>query len=536
MGIKISLLPSITTPEMSDIFAVVQSGVTYKESMTQLSSLFATAGDNSNITSLSGLTGGIQGPTAIYDLNGNEMLGFNAISDSVNYIEITNASTGVNPLISSAGTDSNISIGLTSKGNAGVYFQCAVTGTGTTIQVDSGTELQHQTNMVFPDTEATRTYTWPDASGTIALTSGSGTVNSGLMNQIAYYATDGTAVSGVTGSGTGLPVLSTSPEITTPIIAQINDVDGNEILLLNPVVSAVNYVEISNSASEVGSPIISSAGADTDIPILIQSQGNAAVILQTSVPGDNVSLAINSGTEIQHNSHFVFPDTNATQTYSFPDASGTIALVGGSGSPLPPTMQVFLSGEGTYTTPAGVLYLSIQMVGGGGGGGGSGSSGSTGGTSGGDSTFGSSLLICSGGMPNGGSPGSFTINSPAYGWGVNGAAGNSGFSSGSAGPPSSFPGGSSALGGAGAGAYTGYAGNSAAPNSGSGGSGASGSTTFTSFNSGSSGAYLNAIVASPLSTYSYSVGASGSGGVAGVGGWNGGDGGSGQIIVTEYYQ
>jgi hypothetical protein len=56
MGVKISSLPIIVTPALSDVFPVVQAGVTYKESFTQLSSLFATAGANSNITSLSGLT------------------------------------------------------------------------------------------------------------------------------------------------------------------------------------------------------------------------------------------------------------------------------------------------------------------------------------------------------------------------------------------------------------------------------------------------------------------------------------------------
>lgn len=56
MGVKISNLPIIVTPALSDIFPVVQSGITYQESFTQLSSLFATSGSNSNITSLSGLT------------------------------------------------------------------------------------------------------------------------------------------------------------------------------------------------------------------------------------------------------------------------------------------------------------------------------------------------------------------------------------------------------------------------------------------------------------------------------------------------
>lgn len=41
MGVKISALPAIVTPALTDVFPVVQSGVTYKETFTQLSSLFS---------------------------------------------------------------------------------------------------------------------------------------------------------------------------------------------------------------------------------------------------------------------------------------------------------------------------------------------------------------------------------------------------------------------------------------------------------------------------------------------------------------
>lgn len=39
MGIRISALPSIASPALSDIFPVVQDGVTYKETVSQLSTL-----------------------------------------------------------------------------------------------------------------------------------------------------------------------------------------------------------------------------------------------------------------------------------------------------------------------------------------------------------------------------------------------------------------------------------------------------------------------------------------------------------------
>lgn len=42
MGVKISALPSIVAPALTDIFPVVQNGVTYKETVTQLSTLIGT--------------------------------------------------------------------------------------------------------------------------------------------------------------------------------------------------------------------------------------------------------------------------------------------------------------------------------------------------------------------------------------------------------------------------------------------------------------------------------------------------------------
>lgn len=82
------------------------------------------------------------------------------------------------------------------------------------------------TNVTFPTT------------GTLATTAtASGIVNSGLINQLAYYAAAGTALSGVTivnsaaltttsggvptwvaYTGTGAPVLATSPTLVTPIL------------------------------------------------------------------------------------------------------------------------------------------------------------------------------------------------------------------------------------------------------------------------------------------------------------------------------
>lgn len=48
-------LPPIVTPAYTDVFAVVQGGVAYKETFTQLQSLFAISGVNNNITDLTAI-------------------------------------------------------------------------------------------------------------------------------------------------------------------------------------------------------------------------------------------------------------------------------------------------------------------------------------------------------------------------------------------------------------------------------------------------------------------------------------------------
>lgn len=52
MGVKISNLPAIVTPALTDVFPVVQAGVTFKETFTQLGSLFATLNDDVTFSSI----------------------------------------------------------------------------------------------------------------------------------------------------------------------------------------------------------------------------------------------------------------------------------------------------------------------------------------------------------------------------------------------------------------------------------------------------------------------------------------------------
>jgi hypothetical protein len=194
------------------------------------------------------------------------------------------------------------------------------------------------------------------------------------------------------------------------------------------------------------------------------------------------------------------------------------------------TRQVFTSGSGTYTTPAGATRINLRMVGGGGGGGGVGTANQTAGGAGGDTTF--STLTASGGGASAGAVGTGTngdIN-------ISGTLGG-GASTGNFDVPGGDGGGTPFGGGAPGGAAAGQAGKAAPSNSGAGGGGGGGSSggTYGSAAGGSSGGYVEKLITSPAATYAYAVGAAGTAGGAGTGGNAGGAGGSGLVIVDEYY-
>lgn len=196
-----------------------------------------------------------------------------------------------------------------------------------------------------------------------------------------------------------------------------------------------------------------------------------------------------------------------------------------------PTIQKFTSGSGTYTTPTSPAPLYIRVVAQGGGGGGNGSgSGAGGGTTGGNTTFGTTLIVANGGVVAGSATASLGA---AIGIAVPGTQGSQGTSLINA---TGGTGGSSPMGG---GAPGGAAGPNAGANAvayGAGGGGGGGSAATGSAAGGGSGAYVDGIITSPAATYSYAVGAGGGGGSLGSGGAVGGAGFAGLLVVYEYYQ
>lgn len=237
-------------------------------------------------------------------------------------------------------------------------------------------------------------------------------------------------------------------------------------------------------------------------------------------------------------------DTSGAVTLSAPAIAGTTTLTlptfTGTLRTTNVTFTSLTSGSGTYTVPTGCKTLWIRMVGAGGGGGGGGNNGTAGnGGIGGSTTFGTSLLTCTGGqgLTTSSNPGSATLNSPAIGIAASGASGG-GFGAlvTSAVYLIGGTGGASPFGGNGTGGANSSGGGGSA-NSGSGGAGGgnNGSAPAFSGGGGGSGGYIDAFITSPSATYSYAIGTGGTAGTAGTNGFAGGVGGSGVIYITEYY-
>lgn len=90
---------------------------------------------------------------------------------------------------------------------------------------------------------------------------------------------------GLSGStGTGTFVGATSPTITTPRIAQINDTNGAALFVMSTTASAVNAASTANAPTGQG-PLIYPTGSDSNIPLDIQGKGTAGIILRGYTDG-----------------------------------------------------------------------------------------------------------------------------------------------------------------------------------------------------------------------------------------------------------
>ena len=169
--------------------------------------------------------------TAIYDTNGNIILGLSPVASAVNYIAITNSATGNALGFGAAGSDTNIIMSLTGKGNGGVQRQGLMTGGGYSVGFAgevitsnvsaNSVPLSNNTNKDITTISVTAGVwaVYPNIFFTASIAMTAGQAWASLTSATTPDASKIAAVNGVTGVYMGLtaPVLIVSVAATTTV-------------------------------------------------------------------------------------------------------------------------------------------------------------------------------------------------------------------------------------------------------------------------------------------------------------------------------
>lgn len=398
-------------------------------------------------------------------------------------------------------------------------------------------------------------------------------VTSSIQTQLNSKQATGNFLTGITGdvsaSGPGNAAATIGAnKVTLAMLAQMATASflgrntastGNVEVLTATVATAILNILVGDSGSG-GTKGLVPAPASGDAAALkfLKADGTWAVptgsgtvtSVAMTVPTGLFSVSPVAGSPITGSGTLAPVLAVQTSGYFFCGPTGGAAAAPTFRALQTPTVQNFTSASGTYTTPAGALYIRVRMVGGGGGGGTAGTlvsvTATQTGSTGGNTTFGTSLLTANGGgggangvVAAAGSGGTATVNASATTIqliALTGAAGNLGANiSGNVTFTAGGSGGSSLFGGAGSSAS-----GAAVANTGSGGGGGnSGATPISVGNGGGAGGFVEAIIiTTPGQTFSYSVGALGAAGSTSgaISPAAGGNGASGYIQVTAHYQ
>lgn len=255
------------------------------------------------------------------------------------------------------------------------YAQSSLTGLGTGVSTALGVNVGSAGALIV-NGGALGT----PSSGTLSsctglpVSTGISGLGTGIATWLATPSSANLLSAMTTKTGTGSLVFGTSPALTTPSVAQINDANGNPGIALTSLGSA-NYWAFSN-AGALGPISVTATGSDTNIDVAHNTKGTG----QFKIAAWNLTqpIVINSGTSGQKVTTFNFSNTSGTNNVTFPDSSGTLLYTGQSVA----TIKTFIyTSNATYTPTSGTRFVLIEMCGSGGGGGGC--QNSTVGTSGG---------------------------------------------------------------------------------------------------------------------------------------------------------
>lgn len=288
----------------------------------------------------------------------------------------TLATTSQLPSLPLSLTNGGTNASLTAS-NGGIFYSTAsagaiLSGTATAGQLllSGATAPPIWSTSTYPATNAINTLLYASSANVMtalatANSSGLLTNSSGLPAWVAY-------------TGTGAPMLNTSPKIITSLL----DTNGNTILAFNPLANAVNYIAINNQSAG-NTPSFAAVGSDTNIELAINSKGTGGINLKGitgggSAPvgyvGEFISSVIAAASGVVMTSGMAVNITSISLSAGDWDVWGNVNVTGisigvtallgwisSSSTTVPDTSLYTGSNAGTYTSDGGICVPQLRF-------------------------------------------------------------------------------------------------------------------------------------------------------------------------------
>jgi hypothetical protein len=221
------------------------------------------------------------------------------------------------PVTVALGGTNATSAGIAAFNNISGFTAAGATGTTSTNLVFSTSPT-----LITPALGTPTALVGTNISGTAAgLTAGNVTTNANLTGVITSVG-NATSIASQTGTGSTF-VVSGSPTITTPVIAQINDASGNETLKLASIASAVNEVTIENAAT--GNAVhISATGGDASVGLHLAGKGASGYVNVQDSTDATKRIMFNAAGGTTNTRTMLSSTQTVDRTLSLPDATDTL--------------------------------------------------------------------------------------------------------------------------------------------------------------------------------------------------------------------